>query len=62
MIGLSGIALGRCDDCRFGSFFNLELFAELPRDHYLAFYGERDCFRFEQCIHDSLYDIKTVSR
>src|SRR5437667_1237320 len=27
---------GRCGDCRFGSLFDLKLFAELARDHDLA--------------------------
>src|SRR6266536_3224538 len=45
--------VGRCGDCRFGSSFNLKLFAELARDHDLTLDGESDSFCLGQCIHDS---------
>src|SRR5215831_16649750 len=44
-------AFRRCDDRGLGSLFDLKLFAELPRNHYLAFDRERNSFRFKQCIH-----------
>src|SRR5438477_12920987 len=47
-------AFRRRDDRRLGSFFDLKLFAKLPRNYYLAFGSERHNFHFKLCAYDSI--------